>query len=188
MDASERQIAQAPEAAGVRWVVGSVEDSGLEAGSVDLTTAAQAVHWFDFDRYWAEVARVSKPGAIVAVWCAWQARVGHPVDAVWERFTNETVGPYWPPERRWVKECYESLPFPFEEIEAPPFEMRADWTMDQMIGYMSTWSAVRGFREATGGDPVAGVREEMAAAWGDPDRRRRVAWPIHLRLGRTSAS
>jgi hypothetical protein len=83
-----------------------------------------------------------------------------------------------------VKECYESLPFPFEEIEAPSFEMQADWTMRQMIGYMSTWSAVRACREATGEDPVAGVREEIVAAWGDPQARRRVTWPIHLRLGR----
>ena len=71
-----------------------------------------------------------------------------------------------------------------ELIEAPPFEMEADWSMHQMIGYMSTWSAVRAFREATGVDPVAGVREEIAEAWGDPQAIRRVRWPIHLRLGR----
>jgi hypothetical protein len=33
-------------------------------------------------------------------------------------------------------------------------------------------------------DPLDRVREELAAAWGDPWTEREVVWPFHLRLGR----
>lgn len=43
-------------------VVGTAEDTGLEAESLDLVTVAQAWHWFDEASAAAEVARILKPG------------------------------------------------------------------------------------------------------------------------------
>ncbi len=34
------------------------EDSGLPSASADLITVAQALHWFDLERFYAEVRRV----------------------------------------------------------------------------------------------------------------------------------
>ena len=38
-------------------------------GAVDLITAATAAHWFDMPRFWAEAAKILKPGGSVIIWC-----------------------------------------------------------------------------------------------------------------------
>lgn len=184
VDASPQQIAQAEPHPKVRYVVAPVEAAGLPSESVDLTVAAQAVHWFDFDRFYAEVWRVSRPGAILAVWCYWQVTVGPEVDPVWRRFVFDTVGPYWPAERRYVESGYETIPFPFQEIPAPDFTLEAHWRPDELAGYMATWSSVARCRAETGKDPVPAFQAELEEVWGDPAERRRVTWPIHMRLGK----
>src|SRR3954467_12858605 len=54
-DASEKQLAAARPHPHVTYRCAPAEASGLPAGSIDLCVAAQAVHWFDLDRYYAEV-------------------------------------------------------------------------------------------------------------------------------------
>jgi hypothetical protein len=94
------------------------------------------------------------------------------------------MGPYWPPERRMVDEEYRSLMLPFERVEAPSFAMTADWTLDHVASYLSTWSAVQRARVATGSDPVPTVMESLRAAWGDGSTTRRVEWPMSIHVGR----
>lgn len=50
-----------------RVVAGTAEALPLAGGSVDLTTAASAVHWFRLDRAIPELCRVTRPGGVVAV-------------------------------------------------------------------------------------------------------------------------
>jgi len=182
-DASLEQLARAQRAPGVAYWRALAERTGLRDGVVDMATSAQGVHWFDFGAFWAEVRRVLVPGGCVAVWTSYTTQVAPAVDAVLERF-RERVRDYWPPERRWVEEQYRPLPFPFAEIAAPEFAVREEWNLDRLLGYLGTWSASRRYRELSGEDPVALARAELAAAWGDPSRRRLVRQPIHLRVGR----
>lgn len=50
-------------------VDGSAESSGLRAHSIDLVVAAQAFHWFDFDRTRTEVERILRPdGNMAWIW------------------------------------------------------------------------------------------------------------------------
>lgn len=65
----------------VEYRLTSEDASGLDAGTVDLVTVAQALHWFDLTRFYAEVGRVLKPGGLLAVWCYGRARIDDPVDA-----------------------------------------------------------------------------------------------------------
>lgn len=52
-----------------RSVDASAEDTSLAARSVDLVTAGQAFHWFDYARARREFARILKPGGwVVLVW------------------------------------------------------------------------------------------------------------------------
>ncbi|KAK6615665.1 methyltransferase type 11 domain-containing protein [Botrytis cinerea] len=72
-DAGEAMIGTAREMGGktkigkdIVWVIGSGEEfTGLEEvgeGTLDLITVAMAVHWFDMDKFWAQVAKALKPG------------------------------------------------------------------------------------------------------------------------------
>lgn len=183
-DPSAEQVSNAFAHPRVRYAVAPAEASGLDDASVDLVTVAQAVHWFDLPRFWAEVRRVLRPDGVVAVWSYDLMHVSPEIDALDRRLYEDVVGPYWPPERKMVEDLYRGIPFPFAEMEVPALDMAMDWTLDQLTGYMGTWSAMQRYRRANGTDPVADVLPELRAAWGDPGATRRVRWPLGIRVGR----
>ncbi len=183
IDASPEQLASARPHPRVEYRVGRAEATGIESGTVDLVSVAQAVHWFDFDRFYAEARRLLAPGGALAVYTYNLARVDPAFDRVLDRLAYEVVGPYWPPERRWVDAEYRDLPFPFAEVATRPLEYEAHWDLARLLGYIATWSACHRFRQATGNDPVKLLQDELAAAWGDPFQARPVRWPIFLRAG-----
>ncbi|HTQ81570.1 MAG TPA: class I SAM-dependent methyltransferase, partial [Thermoanaerobaculia bacterium] len=119
-DASPQQLAHAPAHPRIEYRVATAEDSGLAPASIDLLTVAQAVHWFDFDRFYAEARRVLRPGGAIALWTYNLLR--HPaLNELIDHLSQKIVGAYWPPERRWVDEDYRNLPFPFPELPSPAF-------------------------------------------------------------------
>jgi SAM-dependent methyltransferase len=187
-DASEAQIAEARPARGVRYAVFPAEEAALEDGSVDLVSVAQALHWFEHDRFYAEVRRVLVPGGVLAAWAYELFRVAPDVDALIGAWYRGPLDAYWPAGRRHIESGYRTLPFPGEAVAPPPFEMAADWTLDQVEGYLGTWSAVKRYRDARGDDPLALLHAALAEAWGDPARPRRVVWPLVVRVARLGAA
>ena len=184
-DASEQQITHAQPHPRIQYRVAPAEKSGIEPDSVDLATVAQAVHWFDHEAFYAEVRRVLRPGGVLAVWGYGSGHLDDPApDGVFTEFLSQTVGPFWPPERHLVEEGYRSLPFPFPAIEPPDFGMFQDWTLEQLLGYARSWSATARYIDRHGVDPVAGFAARLAPLWGDPQRRRRLTWPLAIRIGR----
>ncbi|HXV86427.1 MAG TPA: class I SAM-dependent methyltransferase [Gemmatimonadales bacterium] len=184
-DASADQLAAARPTPGVEYRVARSEQSGLESATADLVTVAQALHWFDLPAFYAEVRRVLVGEGVVAAWTYRGATLNHPqLTGAVERFMLETVGPYWPSERWFVQSGYQTLPFPFKEIAAPPFVMQAQWTMDQLVAYVGTWSAVGRYRDVTGRDPLPLLVADLSASWGPPGDSRLVTWPVNLRAGR----
>ncbi|KAB1074279.1 class I SAM-dependent methyltransferase [Methylobacterium planeticum] len=184
-DASAQQIASATPHEAVTYRTAPAEVSGLSAGSTDLITVAQAAHWFELDAFYAEVRRVARPRAILALITYGVLHVaGEEVEAVVQRFYHAVIGPYWPTERRHVEDGYRSLPFPFEAVEAPSLAIEVSWGMSDLIGYIETWSAVRQAEKAVGRGPIDAAQAELARAWGDPEARRMVRWPLSLRVGR----
>jgi SAM-dependent methyltransferase len=183
-DASPEQIGQARPNPRIEYRVALAQDSGLPPRSVDLVTVAQALHWFDRPRFYAEVRRVARPGGVVAAWCYGSARIAAEVDPVVQRFYSERVGPYWPPERRHVETGYRELEFPFEEVPVAAWALEAHLTRGEFLGYVATWSAVSAARKVEGVDPLVAFGHELAAVWPEFNQRRQVRWPIALRAGR----
>jgi ubiquinone/menaquinone biosynthesis C-methylase UbiE len=184
-DASAEQIASATPHAGIEFRVAPAEQSGLPDRSVALVTVAQAVHWFDFDRFYAEVKRVLIPGGVLAVWAYGIIVVeGEEVDRVAHHYYANTLGEYWPPERVLVEAGYRTIPFPFTEITPPTFRMETSWTLEQLLGYFSTWSATNRYIKAKGHNPLEPLAVELQRVWGDPASPRQIVWPLSLRVGR----
>lgn len=181
-DASEKQVANAEPHSRVEYRVAPAEESGLAAQSVDLVTVAQALHWFDLDRFYAEVRRVLRPRGVIAAWAYKLAKVTPAIDAVVNHYYSDVVGAYWPAERVLV-EKFEELPFAFSEMASPRFEMMAEWQVEHLLGYLRTWSATQRFLEAKRQDPLGQIEEELRPAWGD-GQSHRVIWPLTVRVGK----
>jgi SAM-dependent methyltransferase len=184
-DASAAQIAQATPHPKVRYAQAAAETVSAPVGSVDLIVAAQAAHWFDLPAFHAAARTMAAPGAVIALVTYGVMRIHDPdVDPRFQRFYGPDMAPYWPPERRHVENGYRDLPFPFPELPFPAAEIVRDWTLADLLGYVETWSATRRAIAAGAGGLIEAFRADMTAAWGDPDRPRRVTWPLSGRIGR----
>lgn len=183
-DASAQQIENAERHERVEYRVAPAEASGLPDGSVDLITAAQAAHWFDLGAFYREVRRVGKQRAVVALITYGVIEADPEIDGVIRHFYKDVVGSYWPPERRHVEEGYRSFDFPFEEWTAPPLAIEVQWRASDLLGYVETWSAVRGLEKAEGRAPLDRFKQDLLALWNEQQRRRTIRFPLSLRVGR----
>ncbi len=183
-DASTAQIEHGITHPAVRYGAMTAEQPGLATASADLITVAQALHWLDLNRFYPEAKRVLKPGGVFAAWSYRLLSVSTELDAVIGDLYTRLLGPYWPPERRLVDEGYARLPFPFVPLPTGRWEVTAEWTWEELVGYLGTWSAVQRFRRQQGCDPVALVSQQLRRAWGTAIHRD-IHWPIALRVGRT---
>jgi SAM-dependent methyltransferase len=165
----------------LQFGVAPAEASGLQPDSVDLITVAQALHWFDTEQFFAEAARVLKPGGVLSYWCYEHSKVNRQCDQIVRQIFAE-VEDYWPPERELVERRYVDIDFPLPEIRAEKFSMQTRWTAEDLLAYARTWSASQRYIADKGTDPTMAHAAELCAAWGT--ERRTVCWPITLRLGR----
>jgi hypothetical protein len=184
-DPSANQVAHATAHGKVEYAVASAEACPIESRSVDLITVAQALHWFDRDRFYRQVRRVGRAGSVLAAWSYGLATITPAVDRVVGHLYEDILGEYWPPERKLIEQQYRTIDFPFDQVAAPAFAMTADWQLGDLLGYLGTWSSVQRFAERHGADPLARVTAELAGAWGTPETSRPVRWPLYLKVGRT---
>jgi len=180
-DVSPQQIAAARAHPRVQYSVAPAEHSGLPAAAVDLVTVAQALHWFDVPGFYAEARRVARPGALLAIWTYPRPRFVNPeLDRIFFDFYSRVVGPYWPPDRRHVDANYTTLPFPFEKLAHPDFALTLDWSLERVLGYVSSWSATARYREALAQDPVPLLATALAPAWPDGAATEALLMPLVL--------
>jgi SAM-dependent methyltransferase len=184
LDPSADQIANTIPNERIDYRCAPAEHLPLADASASLITAAQAAHWFDLPAFYGEVRRVAVPGAVVALISYGVLNLEEALDARFQKFYWDEIGPYWPAERKLVDSGYATLDFPFAELARPALDIRVEWHLFEFLGYVTTWSAVRSAKEAGRDDLLMAFANDIGAAWGDPDRRRPVRWPINMRIGR----
>lgn len=187
-DASSSQIEKAQKHQGVRYHTALAEDSGLADQSVDLITVAQAAHWLDLERFYPEVQRIAKPNAVLALITYGVLHVEGSADSLIQKFYYETIAAYWPAERKHVEEGYQNLAFPFPELGLPTINMQAHWNLDELMGYLNTWSAVKAAEKALGYNPVHALRTALLAEWSDIFAKKKITWPLTIRAGKVNAT
>ena len=128
------------------------------------------------------IKRILKPGGIFAAWSYNLLSINLNVDEHITDLYSNLLAQYWPAERTIVENGYKSVNFPFEELTVPGFNMTIEWTFEQIISYLSTWSAVNAYISSNNQNPVDLIYDELLHAWGNIDRKRLVTWPLTVRV------
>lgn len=181
IDVSENQILSATKHPSISYRVASAEKTGLADQSVDLITVAQAVHWFNFNQFYKEVKRILKPNGFIAIVGYGLLQVESPVKPVLDQIYYHVLKNFWDPERKYIDEEYKTIPFPFDEKTVPTFSISYQWTVEQFIGYLCTWSACKLYESKNGLNPVEELSAQIRMCWGTG--KRQVTFPTLLRLG-----
>lgn len=182
-DASAEQIGQAyaPEKQASRFnkAVMLAEQVALAEDSADLVVIAQALHWLDMRKLRAELDLVLRPGGILAVWSYGTHQLDEHCDEIVRQLYEDITGEYWPKQRRLVENRYKDIDLPYNAIPVPAFKLQKHWSIDQVLGYLRSWSGVQRYQDAQGSDPVLLVEENLRKAFGN-EATRLIEWPLSL--------
>ncbi len=185
-DVSAKQLESAAQKENIIYREERAEHSSLPDASVDLITVAQAFHWFDFEAFYKEAKRVSKPGALLSIWTYNLLSIDKGIiDDIINDFYFNTVGPYWDAERKYVDVGYKNIGIPFEEIATPVFSMPLRWDLEQFLGYIDTWSSVRHYKNQKNTDPVMILAKKLEEHW-PGEEIKNIDFPVFMRLFRIS--
>lgn len=181
-DISEAMVAHAMPRPNIEYKTMPAEQSPCASESADLVTVAQALHWFEFDQFWIEVMRSLKPGGLFAAWSYNWFAINPEIDELIDKHFLSVLRPHWHSRNAISWSGYQDIPFPLAEVETPLLALNLDWTLEQLLGYLGTWSGTRLCHEATGVDPREHLRSELNRIWGPVPRR--VVMPLSMRAGR----
>lgn len=183
-DPSERQIENAIPHDKVVYKAEKAEKTGLKNNSVDLITVAQALHWFDFDKFYAEARRVLKKDGVLAAWTYGLPTISDEIDRTVQHFHDEILDDYWLYENRLVDLEYSTIPFPFSELPTPSFYIKKDLSFDDLLGLINSWSALQRYIRKNDHNPIEGLEKDLKRAWIDMDEKKEATWKITLKAGR----
>ncbi|MFD1259936.1 class I SAM-dependent methyltransferase [Entomomonas asaccharolytica] len=183
IDPSASQIDNAIPHEHVSYYCASAEQIPLTDNCANLITAAQAAHWFDLLKFYAEVQRIAVDGGVLALISYGVLNLEPVLNERFQHFYWQQIGRYWPAERQLVDTGYASLNFPFQALDTPKLEIKLEWNLQQFLGYIATWSAVQQALEKGREDILQLFANDITVMWGDPMLNRPIAWPINMRVG-----
>lgn len=171
-DVSQQQIQSAVQHANINYQVGPSEKSILNDQSADLVCVAQALHWFDFEKFWPEVDRVLKPNGVFATWGYNFPIWGDVLEPLIQTQILDIIAPYWAQHNKLLWNHYRDIDLPFTKLEAPKFSMTANWNLYQLFDLIHTFSATRRCMDEQGDEFFKNAFSDAHHLWteelGDP--------------------
>ena len=183
-DISASQIEKATLKENIEYLVCPAESTPFEENTFDLVTVAQAYHWLKWDEFKKEAGRVCRNNAVIAVWMYYHHTTGDDnIDKAVRDFYENVTKPYWDYERKYVEEKYAAVEFDYELLPAKTFDSILNWQREDLIGYISSWSAIQKYIKANGRSPIPIIEEEIKTLWPEGEIKK-VVFPVYLKLGR----
>jgi len=186
-DISQKQLDVAAQKFNIIYKNESAEHSSLADHSCDLIIVAQAIHWFDFEAFYKEVKRVAKQYCIIAAIGYGLMEIDHTTDSIINNFYENIIGDYWDKERKYIDEMYQTIPFPFRKVQSPSFSMKYEWSLEQLIGYLNTWSAVQHFIKKNDQNPVEIISGNLRKTWKENELKT-VTYHLFMQVGKVERS
>jgi hypothetical protein len=183
-DISEAQISNAVKKKNIEYHICPAEQTPFADNSFDLITVATAYHWLNWEKFHKEATRVGKKNSVIAVWAYNTfSSADEKVNQLINHFYYDIVYKYWDPERRHVENNYASVAFDFDSLPSKDFGIHRNWTREQFLGYLESWSSVQNYVKANHSSPVDLIKEEMDTIW-ENNVAKAVYFPVFLKIGR----
>lgn len=185
-DLSEAQLKNAVQKENIHYQVSTAEQTPFGDNTFDLITVATGYHWFNWKEFYNEATRVGKMKAVVAVWayhifyCT-----DEPINAVIQHFYYDIIKTYWDKERKYVEDRYATVDFDFSPLPPKDFDIVLQWHMNDLLGYLSSWSAVQNYIKQEGSSPLPPIEEELKKVW-PADGSQEFHFPVFLKIGRVT--
>lgn len=80
----------------------------------------------------------------------------------------------------WI-DRYASLTMPYTIQTAPAFAATAQYNMIEVMNYMYSWSGTQEYIRVHQKNPLLQIKNDLEKAWGDPEERKQINWPLHLK-------
>ena len=179
-DISEQQITHAFKSDNIFYSLSPAEKTSFANDRFDLIKVAQAIHWFDLNAFYSEVKRTIKPGSVLALIGYSLFKMNPEIDKIINHFYNDIIHAYWDKERGYIDENYTTIPFPFNEIKSPQLCIQFEWTLEQLVGYLTTWSAVQHYIKANNSNPIDSIYPELVKLF-TANKKQPGYFPVLLR-------
>lgn len=184
-DPSQEQIRNATAHNRIFYKVENAETpNSIEDNSVDLITVAQAVHWFDFAKFYTQVKRVLKPNGVIAVWAYGIPTINRDIDNIIKDFHDNVVGEFWLPENKLIDKGYSTIPFPFNQIKTPDFFIKKEVTLSETLGHLRSWSATQKYIDKYNENPLEHLSEKLQEHWKNIEIEKEITWKLILKVGK----
>lgn len=183
-DLSSNQIEAAPPHPRIQFRVASAENSGLATECCSAVICATAIHWLDVDCFNQECLRVLSPGGLL-VWLGYDPIQGAPapIQQWLDDLYLQRLKCWWPPQRRHVEARYRNLTFPGKSEQLPRNHFIVlRWSMHDLLGFISTWSALR-LAKQKGTDLLPKLQKELTHLWGYEETEINLFLPLMGRWG-----
>ena len=183
-DISQNQLGVAFKKDNIYYSQQSAEQTNFSDNQFDLVNVAQALHWFDLEKFWPEVQRVTKAKAIfVAYTYAWST-VNPQIDTLILQSINSVIEPYWAKNNQHCVEGYQNINFPFQRIKAPAFTLKNHWNLEELFNFLHSWSTTRRCMQECGDEFFNSAKLKVAKVWGDPEQKKLICTPLTVIAGR----
>ena len=166
VDISPEQIKQAKSltrqtgVSNVSFQVADARSLPLPDSSVDLLTMATGWHWIpDKEKLYSECKRVLKPKGCLAayVYDLVQTKDAALNELIYSFYAK--LDQYWHNEFDHIKNEYKDVILPFLNVERVQSVMTCHTSLSGLMGFISSWSGYRAYREACPGEAEAELEE-----------------------------
>ena len=159
-------------------IAGTAESMPIKASSVDAVCVAQAFHWFDAERVFAELERVLRPGGRVGImWNARDRSVGW-VDQVWAVMDEVEKRAPWRDHENWRDSAFGDRPG-FGAVHTATFHHDHVTTPEGVVDRMRGVSHIAVLEPAAQAEVLALVQAILAE---HPDTRGRRELRVPYRV------
>ena len=189
-DLASEQLAEAFSLPNVRYSAQSAEQTSFPDANFDLIAVAQALHWFDFRRFWPEVRRIARQDAFFCAWgYSWFKRTPDLTElhAIYLDPLLDLLKPYWARENGilWNGYSTSDIEFPFDRFDAPPIDISISWDINTLFRYVRTWSAFKMALKAEGVGAALQSLEGDARARFEDYGQFRLSLPLAIAAAKT---